>query len=75
MRLCSRRDIFKGLASGLSVGFLPELFAQSSNGQFKPTRPVKLISPLQAGGTTNDPTNATEPFVAPCPIFLLSLYV
>lgn len=49
----SRRDAFKGIVSGLSVGFLPELLAQSSSGQFKPTRPVKFISPLQAGGATD----------------------
>lgn len=53
MSLCSRRDVFKGMVSGLSVGFLPELLAQSSSGQFKPTRTVKLISPLQAGGATD----------------------
>jgi tripartite-type tricarboxylate transporter receptor subunit TctC len=49
----SRRDVFRGMVGGLSVGFLPQLFAQNSNGQFKPTRPVKLISPLQAGGATD----------------------
>lgn len=49
----SRRDVFRGVVGGLSLGFLPNIFAQSSNGQFKPTRPVKLISPLQAGGATD----------------------
>lgn len=53
MNLCSRRDFFKGIASGIYVGFLPELLAQSASGQFKPTRSVKLISPLQAGGATD----------------------
>ena len=50
MSSISRRDVFRGAVGGLSVGFLPQLFAQNSNGQFKPTRPVKFISPLQAGG-------------------------
>ena len=53
MSAFSRRDVFKGLVSGFSVGFLPELYAQNSAGQFKPSRPVKLISPLQAGGATD----------------------
>jgi tripartite-type tricarboxylate transporter receptor subunit TctC len=48
-----RRDIFRGLVSGLSAGFLPSLQAQNSAGQFKPIHPVKLISPLQAGGATD----------------------
>jgi len=39
--------------SGFSVGFLPQLHAQNSASQFKPVRPVKLISPLQAGGATD----------------------
>ncbi len=53
MSAFSRRDVFKGLVSGFSVGFLPQLYAQNSAGQFKPSRPVKLISPLQAGGATD----------------------
>lgn len=53
MSSISRRDVVRGVVGGLSVGFLPQLFAQNSNGQFKPTRPVKLISPLQAGGATD----------------------
>lgn len=50
---CNRRDVFRGLVSGLSIGFLPGLQAQNVSGQFKPIRPVKLISPLQAGGATD----------------------
>jgi tripartite-type tricarboxylate transporter receptor subunit TctC len=53
MSACSRRDVCKGLVSGFSVGFLPQLHAQNSASQFKPSRPVKLISPLQAGGATD----------------------
>ena len=53
MSLCRRRDVLVSIVSGLSIGFLPELGAQTSFGQFKPTRPVKLISPLQAGGATD----------------------
>jgi tripartite-type tricarboxylate transporter receptor subunit TctC len=53
MSSISRRDVFRGAVGGLSVGFIPQLFAQNSNGQFKPTRPVKFISPLQAGGATD----------------------
>jgi tripartite-type tricarboxylate transporter receptor subunit TctC len=53
MSSCNRRDVFRGLVGGLSVGFLPRLQAQNASGQFKPLRPVKLISPLQAGGATD----------------------
>ena len=53
MSLYSRRDLFRGLVGGFSVGFLPKLHAQNSAGQFKPSRPVKPISPLQAGGATD----------------------
>jgi tripartite-type tricarboxylate transporter receptor subunit TctC len=49
----TRRSLLAGLAAGAAAGVALPALAQQPGAAFHPTRPVKLISPQQAGGGTD----------------------
>lgn len=49
----SRRSLLAGLAATAAGGLALPVLAQQPGAAFHPTRPVKLISPQQAGGSTD----------------------
>lgn len=49
----TRRHLLVGLAASAATGLALPSSAQQGTSAFRPTRPVKLISPQQAGGSTD----------------------
>ncbi|HXD41832.1 MAG TPA: tripartite tricarboxylate transporter substrate binding protein [Ramlibacter sp.] len=49
----SRRSLMAGLAAFAATGTSVRVLAQQTGSAFHPTRPVKLINPLLAGGATD----------------------
>ena len=49
----TRRSMLAGLAATAAAGVVLPALAQQPGAAFRPTRPVRLISPQQAGGSTD----------------------
>jgi tripartite-type tricarboxylate transporter receptor subunit TctC len=49
----TRRNVLSGLAAMAAIGIASATQAQQPGAAFRPTRPVKLISPQPAGGSTD----------------------
>ncbi len=53
MLLTTRRRVIKGMAAGTAAAFISRLPAQAQTGDSYPTKPIRLVVPYPAGGTTD----------------------